>query len=38
MSNFITKILCCLSILGRGRIRENGYENKNINNTLGIEP
>ena len=38
MSNFNTKIRCCLSRLDRGRIRANGYENKKIyDNALGTE-
>ena len=38
MSNFITKILHCLSRLDRGRISANGQVNKKIiDNALGIE-
>ena len=38
LGNFITKILCCLSRLDRGRIRANGQGNKKINdNASGIE-
>ena len=37
MSNFITKIHCCLSRLDRGRIRANGEKKKINDNALGIQ-
>ena len=37
-NNIICKILCFLPTLDRGRIRENGEENKEVNdNASGIE-
>ena len=38
VGNFITKMLCCLSTLDRGRMKANEWENKKTNDTAsGIE-